>query len=90
MLGTESRPSETVTPMPQGIPERRGGGRGWGRLSGRAIDLFLGGQRREHEDLEIAVPGTRFDELVPALDGFEIYVITDQADGATTGGNVFR
>jgi Aminoglycoside-2''-adenylyltransferase len=32
--------------------------------AGWAIDLFLGGPRREHEDLEIAVPGDRFDELV--------------------------
>jgi len=52
----------------------------WYVAAGWAIDLFLGGQRREHEDLEIAVPGTRFDELLPVLDGFEIYVITDQAE----------
>jgi hypothetical protein len=52
----------------------------WAVSAGWAIDLFLGRERREHEDLEIAVPGTRFDELVPALDGFEIYVITDHAE----------
>jgi aminoglycoside-2''-adenylyltransferase len=52
----------------------------WYVAAGWAIDLFLGGQRREHEDLEIAVPGTRFDELLPVLDAFEIYVITDQAE----------
>ena len=52
----------------------------WYVAAGWALDLFLGGQRREHEDLEIAVPGTRFDELVPTLDGFEIYLITDRAE----------
>jgi hypothetical protein len=52
----------------------------WYVAAGWALDLFLGGQRREHEDLEIAVPGTRFDELVPALEGFEIYLITDRAE----------
>lgn len=52
----------------------------WYVAAGWALDLFLGGQRREHEDLEIAVPGTRFDELVPTLEGFEIYVITDRAE----------
>jgi len=52
----------------------------WYVAAGWALDLFPGGQRREHEDLEIAVPGTRFDELVPALEGFEIYLITDRAE----------
>jgi Aminoglycoside-2''-adenylyltransferase len=48
----------------------------WYVAAGWALDLFVGEQRREHEDLEIAVPNTRFDELVPALDGFEPWVIT--------------
>jgi hypothetical protein len=52
----------------------------WYVAAGWALDLFLGGQRREHEDLEIAVPGTRFDELLPALEGLEIYLITDRAE----------
>ena len=34
----------------------------WYVAAGWAIDLFLGGEHREHEDLEIAVPNSRFDE----------------------------
>jgi hypothetical protein len=52
----------------------------WYVAAGWALDLFLGGKRREHEDLEIAVPNTRFDELAPVLEGFEIFVITDRAE----------
>lgn len=48
----------------------------WYVAAGWAIDLFLGGERREHEDLEIAVPNTRFDELAGILAGFEVFVIT--------------
>jgi hypothetical protein len=48
----------------------------WYVAAGWAIDLFLGGEHREHEDLEIAVPGTRFDEIVDALPGLEICIIT--------------
>jgi hypothetical protein len=48
----------------------------WYVAAGWALDLFVGEQRREHEDLEIAVPNTRFDEFAPALDGFEPCVIT--------------
>jgi aminoglycoside-2''-adenylyltransferase len=48
----------------------------WYVAAGWAIDLFLGGDHREHEDLEIAVPNNRFDEIVTAVTGFEIFVIT--------------
>jgi hypothetical protein len=48
----------------------------WYVAGGWAIDLFLGGQRREHEDLEIAVPNSRFEEVVDALSDFEFFVIT--------------
>src|SRR5207245_10249257 len=48
----------------------------WYVAAGWAIDLFLGGKRREHDDLEIAVPNSRFDEVVEALGGFEFFVIT--------------
>ncbi|MGH3116649.1 MAG: nucleotidyltransferase domain-containing protein [Gaiellales bacterium] len=48
----------------------------WYVAAGWAIDLFIGEQRREHEDLEIAVPNSRLDEFLPALAGFEIFVIT--------------
>jgi len=46
----------------------------WCVAAGWAIDLFLGGQRREHEDLEIAVPGARFGEVAAALGDYELYV----------------
>jgi Aminoglycoside-2''-adenylyltransferase len=48
----------------------------WYVAAGWALDMFVGEQRREHEDLEIAVPNTRFDEVTPALDGLEPWVIT--------------
>jgi hypothetical protein len=49
----------------------------WYVAAGWAIDLFLGGQRREHEDLEIAVPHDRFGEVVRALAAFEFFVVGD-------------
>jgi hypothetical protein len=48
----------------------------WYVAAGWAIDLFLGGQHREHKDLEIAVPNSRFDEVAEVLDGLEVFVIT--------------
>jgi len=48
----------------------------WYVAAGWAIDLFLGGEPRPHEDLEIAVPNSHFDDLIVALDGLEIFVIT--------------
>jgi hypothetical protein len=48
----------------------------WYVAAGWALDLFVGEQRREHEDLEIAVPNTRFDDFMPAFDGLEAFVIT--------------
>jgi hypothetical protein len=48
----------------------------WYVAAGWAIDLFLGGDHREHEDLEIAVPNARFDEIVDALPGLEVFIIT--------------
>ena len=48
----------------------------WSVAGGWAIDLFLGGQRRDHEDLEIAVPRSRFDDIADALSDFEFFVIT--------------
>jgi hypothetical protein len=46
----------------------------WYVAAGWAIDLFLGGQRREHGDLEIAVPADRFAEVAHALAAFELFV----------------
>lgn len=48
----------------------------WYVAGGWAIDLFLGGERREHGDLEIAVPNARFDEVAEALAAFELFVVT--------------
>jgi len=52
----------------------------WYVAGGWAIDLFLGGERREHEDLEIAVPHDRFGEIEEVLPGFEVFVITGPAE----------
>ena len=47
----------------------------WYVAAGWAIDLFLGEeQRREHEDLEIAVPRVRFREIGERLSGFELFI----------------
>src|SRR6184192_2848951 len=35
----------------------------WAVAAGWAIDLFLGRERREHEDLDLAVPEPRFAEV---------------------------
>jgi hypothetical protein len=47
----------------------------WCVAAGWAIDLFLGRERREHEDLEIAVPSTRFGEVTAALGELDLYVV---------------
>lgn len=46
----------------------------WYVAGGWAIELFLGEQLREHEDLEIAVPRERFPEIADALAEFELFV----------------
>ncbi len=46
----------------------------WYVAAGWAIDLFLGEERRAHEDLEIAVPRERFSEIAERLAGFELFV----------------
>ena len=46
----------------------------WYVAAGWAIDLFLGEERREHEDLEIAVPRERFSEIADTLAGFELFI----------------
>jgi hypothetical protein len=48
----------------------------WRVSAGWAIDLFLGGERREHEDLEIATPANRFDDVAAALAELEFHVVT--------------
>jgi hypothetical protein len=47
----------------------------WYVAAGWAIDLFLGGQRREHEDLEVAIPAASLSEFAEALEGLEIYAV---------------
>jgi hypothetical protein len=49
----------------------------WYVAAGWGLDLFLGGDYREHEDLEIGVPNGRIDEIAAALWGFELFVIVD-------------
>jgi hypothetical protein len=39
----------------------------WYVAAGWALDLFIGGIGREHDDLEIAVPRGRFGEIVAAF-----------------------
>jgi hypothetical protein len=46
----------------------------WAFAAGWALELFAGRSWREHEDIEIAVPAARFDEVRPALDGLELWV----------------
>jgi len=53
----------------------------WYIAAGWAIDLFLGEERREHEDLEIAVPNLRFDEVAGRLEGLDVFVITGPGEG---------
>ncbi len=48
----------------------------WHVAAGWAIDLFLGGERREHDDLEIGVPADRFDEVAGALAELDFHVVT--------------
>jgi hypothetical protein len=50
----------------------------WYVAAGWAIDLFLGGPPREHEDLEVAVPRDRFGELASALAGYELFVPAEE------------
>ena len=47
----------------------------WYVAGGWAIDLFLGEQTREHEDVEIAVPASGFDEVRAALPDLDVDVI---------------
>ena len=49
----------------------------WYVAAGWSIDLFLGRETREHEDLEIGVPHERFDEVAAALPEMEMFVIGD-------------
>ena len=47
----------------------------WAVAAGWAIDLFIGRERRDHEDLEVAVPASGFPEVAAALSDLELYVV---------------
>ena len=49
----------------------------WYIAAGWAIDLFVGHQRREHEDLEIAVPDDAFPHVLELLGELEFYAVGD-------------
>lgn len=49
----------------------------WYVAAGWSIDLFLGARRREHDDLEIAVPATRFGEVDDALADIDFFALGD-------------
>lgn len=46
----------------------------WCVAAGWALDLFVGGEMRDHEDIEIAVPHERFEEIRRSLSGFDVFV----------------
>ena len=46
----------------------------WCVVAGWALELFVGEELREHEDLEIAVPRARFAEIAERLGGFELFI----------------
>ena len=52
--------------------------------AGWAIDLFLGEERRAHDDIDVAVPRDRFDEFRDALEGLEVFVVGDGVAHAVT------
>ena len=49
----------------------------WCVVGGWALDLYLGAQRREHADLEIAVPADRFDHVATALPDVDFFTVGD-------------
>lgn len=49
----------------------------WYIASGWALDLFVGEQTRDHDDVEIGVPIGRFGEIRAALPGYEWDVVGD-------------
>ncbi|MCW2512812.1 MAG: hypothetical protein JWR11_1854 [Mycobacterium sp.] len=49
----------------------------WHVAGGWALELFTGDAARQHADIEIGIPATRFDEVVAALPGFEWDVAGD-------------
>jgi hypothetical protein len=63
--------------MPADVAARlRGVDVPWYVAAGWAVDLFLGAQRREHEDLEIGIPEGGFGEVADALGELDFHVVT--------------
>lgn len=61
---------------PRTVAQRLGGVTvSWYVAGGWALDLFRGEQSREHADLEIAVPSTRFAEIAERFDECDFYVV---------------
>lgn len=56
----------------------------WYVAAGWAIDLFLGGEHREHEDLEVAIPAGSLGEFLVALPGLEVYAVKVPGKGTFT------
>lgn len=46
----------------------------WAVAGGWAIDLFVGTERREHEDLEVAIPADAFPAVAPRLHDLDFWV----------------
>ena len=49
----------------------------WCVAAGWALDLFRGGQTRDHHDVEIAVPRARFAEVARRFPGMDFHVPVD-------------
>jgi hypothetical protein len=47
----------------------------WSVAAGWAIDLFVGYERRAHDDLEIAAPAHAFSDVQAALDDLDFYSV---------------
>ena len=54
----------------------------WCVAAGWALDLFLGEQTREHEDLEVAVPRGSFGAVAAALADYDVAVVGGPGDGS--------
>jgi hypothetical protein len=56
----------------------------WAVAAGWAIDLFVGYERREHEDLEVSAPAGAFPRIQALLGDLEFYAVGDGEVTAVT------
>jgi hypothetical protein len=49
----------------------------WAVVGGWAIDLFLGRETRHHEDIEIEIPRSAFDDVRLQLSGYRLHAVGD-------------